>query len=475
MTRLESSEDFRFAGVMPEASLVDYPLEFASDIAIHIDGEGVVIGVYVNAESPSIGNLEHWVGRLFSSFLTDESQRKFAIRLGEIKSSPSRPSGFIELNHRDNAAWEFPIRYTPVRVRDSDSFLLLGRDMQPIADVQQQLLGEQLARQQDQQKLRGAETRFRVVLEASETALVLVDPETSQIRDLNSAAATLLGVKAGALNGNALNQAFEGIRRGELMEALQAESTSRSRAGVEVVLRRNGKPLVLVPEYFRAAGEVGLLCRVAPAADSRAEQSKIGQWLNTLFLDSSDAFVILDEQGFICEVNEAFLVLADAAQLRDVRDRSLSDFLQRGEVDLRLLLDGARRDGRLRSYIAQFRSIVGTRASVDVSATHLRQRGGESGFGLILRQVSQPEQKSSDVPGAAVSEEGLKNVMDLVGTASLKELVSATSDVIERMCIETALQLTNNNRVAAAEMLGLSRQSLYVKLRKFDMLDGSEG
>jgi DNA-binding protein Fis len=39
------------------------------------------------------------------------------------------------------------------------------------------------------------------------------------------------------------------------------------------------------------------------------------------------------------------------------------------------------------------------------------------------------------------------------------------------MCIETAVQMTGNNRVAAAEMLGLSRQSLYVKLRKFGLLN----
>jgi DNA-binding protein Fis len=44
------------------------------------------------------------------------------------------------------------------------------------------------------------------------------------------------------------------------------------------------------------------------------------------------------------------------------------------------------------------------------------------------------------------------------------------------MCIETAVTLTRNNRVAAAEMLGLSRQSLYVKLRKYGLLskDGEE-
>jgi DNA-binding NtrC family response regulator len=35
------------------------------------------------------------------------------------------------------------------------------------------------------------------------------------------------------------------------------------------------------------------------------------------------------------------------------------------------------------------------------------------------------------------------------------------------MCIEAALELTGDNRSSAAEMLGLSRQSLYVKLRRF--------
>jgi DNA-binding protein Fis len=36
------------------------------------------------------------------------------------------------------------------------------------------------------------------------------------------------------------------------------------------------------------------------------------------------------------------------------------------------------------------------------------------------------------------------------------------------------LQLTHNNRASAAEMLGLSRQSLYVKLRRFGMIDDGE-
>jgi DNA-binding NtrC family response regulator len=74
-------------------------------------------------------------------------------------------------------------------------------------------------------------------------------------------------------------------------------------------------------------------------------------------------------------------------------------------------------------------------------------------------------------PAATGTSEVAKNVMGLVGTSPLKEIVAATADVVEKLCIETAVELTNNNRVAAAEMLGLSRQSLYVKLRKYDLLD----
>jgi DNA-binding NtrC family response regulator len=74
------------------------------------------------------------------------------------------------------------------------------------------------------------------------------------------------------------------------------------------------------------------------------------------------------------------------------------------------------------------------------------------------------------LPGALAGNEGLRNVMQLVGYSTLKDIVAETTEIIERMCIETALELTRNNRVAAAELLSLSRQSLYVKLRKFGLL-----
>ncbi|MFC3614210.1 transcriptional regulator PpsR [Lutimaribacter marinistellae] len=469
MTKQEAALEFTYTGTFPDPALVENIIEQPSDIAVHIDADGVVLGIYVNPENPSFGSLEHWVGRLFEGFLTEESQAKFGRRLSEIRSSGGRALRSIELNHTDNAAWEFPVRYTPLMVQDSGALLLIGRDLQPIAEVQQRLVSEQLQRERDQQKLRSAETHYRLVLEAALTPLVVVDPETARIRELNSAAADLLGAAPETLRGNALNQSFDKFRRGELMEALQAAAETDGGV-VEVIARRSGKALSVLPRFFRAAGELGLLCRLVPFAGESKDASGIAQDLQSLFRNTSDAIVTLDGNGFVCEANEAFLILADAAQLRDVRGRSFSDFLLRGEVDLKLLLDGARKSGAMRSYAAQFRSTVGTRAGVDISAAVLRPRKGEAEFGLIVRDAPESEATGDAASNVMVSEDAIKSVMDLVGTASLKELVSATSDVIERMCIETALQLTNNNRVASAEMLGLSRQSLYVKLRKYGMV-----
>ena len=64
----------------------------------------------------------------------------------------------------------------------------------------------------------------------------------------------------------------------------------------------------------------------------------------------------------------------------------------------------------------------------------------------------------------------LANAVDAMtaklGRVPLRALLRETSDVLERHFIEAALEQNNGNRSAAAKMLGISRQSLYVKLRK---------
>ena len=89
------------------------------------------------------------------------------------------------------------------------------------------------------------------------------------------------------------------------------------------------------------------------------------------------------------------------------------------------------------------------------------------GFSIrnIGQRVSQRNQNNSDLKQTATK------LTELVGRVPLKDIVSETTDMIEKMCILSALELTMNNRVSASEMLGLSRQSLYIKMRRFGITE----
>ena len=56
--------------------------------------------------------------------------------------------------------------------------------------------------------------------------------------------------------------------------------------------------------------------------------------------------------------------------------------------------------------------------------------------------------------------------INLFSSFYFTEIVRESTDLIERLCIEAALQYTSDNRASAAEILGLSRQSLYSKLHR---------
>jgi len=56
----------------------------------------------------------------------------------------------------------------------------------------------------------------------------------------------------------------------------------------------------------------------------------------------------------------------------------------------------------------------------------------------------------------------------LIGRKSLREILAATSEVVELTCIEEALQLHPGNKVAAAQALGITVPALRARMRKFD-------
>lgn len=435
----------------------------ASDLTLLVSAEGVVETVLANPQSGLAGRVHGWAGQSLAALFTPESWGKLNQRLqGGDAIAP------LELNHADSTQYEFPVRYAIRRWGEDGHLLLMGRDLRPLAEVQQQLVLAHRAIGRDHEAQRELETRYRVLMEENSSPLLIVSASSGRIVDLNSSAARLLGSPRNELLNAPIAQEFDGRRRGELLETLSKYATNDTSGFLDLNVRRTGQRVKINAKMFRASGDRLLLCRIGLSESAEAGQSDRNAMLDGLFEKGIDGIVFLDGNGVIKAVNEAFLNLTDSHSQSVMIDRSFADFLSRGAVDLKVLLDNVKRVGHLRHYRTRLNTDYMGEVSVEMSATLLQDRGKP----LIAIVVRDSVVADSIVwPAAVTDNEGLRNVMRLVGYSTLKDIVSETTEIIEKMCIEAALEMSGNNRAAAAELLSLSRQSLYVKLRKFGILN----
>ena len=440
----------------------------AADIALVVTLDGTIETVVVHPLNQTMGQLDHWINRKLSDFLAEDSRDRVEGLLHEFRNGAALISQAVEINHFDNANWEFPVRYTFHLTGQDGCVLMLGRDLRPLAELQQRLVKAQLALEKDYESRRDFETRYRVLMETSRDALVIVDAATGRMTDLNKAAAAILGSGADALMGGLFSNELSGGTKADFLDRMIAAAANDGATAIQTTCRSTRRSVSIFPTLFRAGGDRTLLCRLETENRAEGVAAELTANLNGLFRDGADAMVFTDEKGVVRAANEAFMALSDAAQATDVKGRSLGDFLQRGQVDLRVLLENAQRAGKMRIYATRIAGRHGSQLPVEVSATHLGDQN-DARFAFVFRDASRSEMMREGPTRG--SEDNMKNVVELVGSSPLKDIVAGTTDVIEKMCIQTAVELTNNNRVAAAEMLGLSRQSLYVKLRKYDLLD----
>lgn len=440
-----------------------------ADFALVIDRDGKIISVLASSTHSSLTALDQWENANVRDFLTVESVRKFEDALADHLCDPQSQRA-TELNHFDKKTQiEFPVVHTMHDIGSEQTILLMGRDLRPIADMQKQLVDAQIVVERDFEVKRGYDTRFRVLMQSIPDAMVFVNVSTGLIIDANTAAATLLRHTVDELKDKEFAKLFEDQGRTELLAEMAASALSEGPAAVRLVDQKNNRSFSAIPAFFRAAGTRTMLCRLMPEKSTEASSDALPRALHAIFETGPDAIVIADAEGRITSANEAFLDMTDTAHNAAVEGRSLADYLDRGAVDLKVLLDGTDNAGRTRLYGTRLKGQFDGLSPVNISATPI-EGDPKAAFTFVIRSTESAQRGETETPA-----DNAQMAVDLVGNASLKEIVADTTDVIEKICIETAIELTSNNRVAAAEMLGLSRQSLYVKLRKYGLLSRPAG
>ena len=444
-------------------------LEASSDLVIFSDFSGHIHNVHINPTVASLEQSQDWVGRNILDLLEEESVPKIKNHLEALKNAAPGEARVTEVNHIGGSEWGFPIRYSIMR--DGDKVLYVGRDLAAIASVQQALVNTQLALEADYGSSRDYETRYKAVMEVSLEPLVLVNINTGHIEDINSRAAEMLGEDPERLRSSSFLSSFDEKDRPDNLDSLLSDAKGKAAPEWRATSKASRRRLLITMTPIRSAGTRYAICRLETEKSNGVTTDFLTNGLKLMFDEGVDAIVFADASGIIQKCNNSFLDLCDVATAADVENRPLADFLSRGSIDQKMLIEGGMKSGQLRSYNTKVVTNYRSTLPVNVSATLLSDNK-QRGFGFIIRIMRSVEAvPATDAPSVLASNQ---NVSKLVGASPLKEIVAGTADVIERICIETAIEMTGNNRVAAAEMLGLSRQSLYVKLRKFGMLEKSD-
>lgn len=349
---------------------------------------------------------------------------------------------------------------------DGASIRIACLDLRGETNLRQQLVNAQRTLEQDYWSNRRLEARYRRMLEMVAEGFLVVDDLSGRVLEANSVAANLLELEEGALVGRVFPVGLDDEGGRALIE-LQREARSTTGVVKGQVTTGSGDPLSIGITCLRQGNETRLLIRLAALAESQTDQGLGGDSFET----SPDGILVTDHNGIVIAANAAYLDMACIQDAQQATGRRADRWLGRSIVDLDVLLSNIRPDRPLQLFSSVLRTELGTRLDIELSAVQT-ERSGRPLILMFIRDVSRriDAEESTEVH----LPRSIEQITGRVGRVPLKQLVRESTDVIEALCIEAALKLTQDNRAAAAELLGLSRQSLYTKLRRFDIGDSED-
>lgn len=441
----------------------------STDIALVLEADGTIRDLSIHEAHRENPRFDGWIGLSWVETVADDSRTKVEALLQEVRDDDG-PARSREVNHSQSGLGDFPVRYSAIPLGNDGNVLVIGRELGAIADLQQQLINAQQSMEREYAKLRNAETRYRLLFQISTEPVLIVDASSLRITELNPSATALIGDRE-RTEGLPVADIFVPDDQSRVLELLNTVRTSRLGSGedIEVALSPSRENVRVTATVFRQGTATHFLVRCTRdrKASEDADSTDSARALEVLS-GLPDSFVVIDGERKILTGNASFLDLVQVATDAQLRDQPLDRWLGRPGVDLNILLANLREHGSVRNFATVIQGELGTTSQVEVSAVEA-VHAGQPCYGFMIRSVQAPiavDPNTNDLP------QSVQQLTGLVGRVSLKEIVRETTDVIERLCIEAALDVSGGNRASAAQILGLSRQSLYSKLRRHSISSG---
>ncbi|MGY6551471.1 MAG: transcriptional regulator PpsR [Erythrobacter sp.] len=431
----------------------------AGDITLVLDDAGTILdAAFDPRDFPSFSDI---IGANWIETVTEDSRHKVMEMLAAARRGEVQP--WREVNHplRDG---ELPVRYSVLSVNGGAYRIAFGRDLREAGRLQQRLLQVQQALERDYLRMRQLEARYRMLFERSSEAVMIIEAASLRIREANPAAHTLFGARAGSLAGKKLLGVLDRNSRDAVQALVGSALVSDSVSPINLRLARGSREVQASIAGFTQDRGQFLLVRLVPLEEA-AQPS--GVPIHQLIDEMPDAFVVANSDLEIVSANSAFVEMVQAASEESLRGRHLSESIGRPGIDLDLI------EGQIDQHGAARNVATVVRAGRDIEGEPVELSAVRSGgdyplYAFVIRPIGR---RLRDLPAQTEEElpRSVEQLTDLVGRMPLKDIVRESTDLIERLCIEAALSYTSDNRASAAEILGLSRQSLYSKLHRYGL------
>ncbi len=433
--------------------MIDEPAD-RPDITLTLDRDGVIRHV---AGSEALGEepLERWRGRPWGDVVPSDVVERVHQAISVSRDSGESQS--FRVQQVLPSGREMPLEYTTVSLGKKAGFVAIGRNLKAVSDLQTRLSDAIKAREQDFWRLREIERRYRAVLDASAEAVALVRASTMRVVEANVQAARALGL----LPGTEFLPDLSPRDRKAFETALEL-ARSQGRAPNIALHPAGGAQWSVRASLVTSEADAFYLLQMSALGDAPeavAESSALEMILNRL----PDAFVIVDHEGGVLKANSSFLDLAQAGVESAVIGQNLRRWLTQPGEDFSFIAGLVQRHGSVRKLRCRLEGELGTVTEVEISAVGDRSTHPKA-YGVLMRDASPRGARAERSPGVSLGElaAGLALPKD-----SLEAVVKASVETIERRHIEEALAKHRGNRTLAARYLGLSRQTLHVKLNKY--------
>ena len=444
-------------------------LAYSVDLVLIINQSGV-IEKCIDGSKPVSSNTSSLLGKKWLDTVAIDSQPKVNALLKTSEDQDEQK--WRQVNQEIDGSASIPIQYSTIFFAKQNQLVAIGKDLSGISSLQQKLVESQQEIERDYANLHAIQNRYLQLFNSIDQAYLIVDSQTLKIIEVNKSAGFLVG-DLKKVQGKLFVNLFP-VKDHEAIQTYLLESKSGIlQSSIQTTLENLKENVEISSTILREGNQNVCLVSIKPKSQAAQlgtanEQAIL---LSQALEDFQDGFIVCSTNGVILTSNNTFVSMSQSTQRDAILGKSFEIWLGRASIDLKIILGTVREYGSIKDYASTITADDGG-SPLDVRISAVSFSSGKLSLVAIgIHPISKASNQPADKPDSLGK--NAKELTQLVGKVPLKQIVTETTDIIEKLCILAALDLTMTNRASAAELLGLSRQGLYIKMRRFGIVDSN--